>query len=96
MQPKLTLRGLLFKTDAVPKWSVWFPGVDRSVVMRSQRHFYETKSKRPIQMMSYLEQPSGLVGFVLLLGMGILAVLCFFKLGIKLLEKVFRFLSIMK
>lgn len=36
------------------QWCVHFPGSDASVVARTQRFFYETEQKRPIQYQEYL------------------------------------------
>lgn len=36
------------------RWCLPFPGSDRSVVMRSQRHFMEKENKRPVQMRAYV------------------------------------------
>lgn len=47
-------RSLIHKSNIVDSWCVPFPGSDRSVVMRSQRIFYENDKKRPIQMRAYV------------------------------------------
>jgi hypothetical protein len=44
----------MHKDPVYEKWSLPFPGADRSVIMRSQRHFYETRGERPVQIGSYV------------------------------------------
>ena len=44
----------MHKDPVDQKWSLSFPGSDRSVVLRSQRHFYETRGERPVQIGSYV------------------------------------------
>lgn len=54
-QPRIKSQSVLHKsTVANNRWSLPFPGSDRSVVMRSQRYLYETEKKRPIQMKAYV------------------------------------------
>lgn len=54
-QPRLKDRMVVHKASFLNGWwAVPFPGSDRSVVMRSQRHFYDTEKKRPIQMKAYV------------------------------------------
>lgn len=52
--PKLEDKGKLHKAEGIhKKWSLSVPAADHSVVMRSQRHFYEIDKQRPIQLRSY-------------------------------------------
>ncbi|CAG0914768.1 unnamed protein product [Notodromas monacha] len=51
---KLKIRPVLHKDPLKGKWSIPFPGPDRTVVMRSQRFFYENSDNKPVQMGSYL------------------------------------------
>lgn len=64
MKPKMASRAL-HKNNVVGTWCLPFPGSDRSVVMRSQRHFFDTEKKRPIQMTAYV-QCSSLFGAILM------------------------------
>ncbi|KAL1380239.1 hypothetical protein pipiens_014357 [Culex pipiens pipiens] len=59
VEPKLKERPALHKSSG-GKWSLPFMGADRSCVMRTQRFFYETEGKRPLQMRAYISF-SGLV-----------------------------------
>lgn len=53
LQPKLEDKGTLHKADVHKKWSLSVPTADYSVIMRSQRHFYENDKERPVQLRSY-------------------------------------------
>lgn len=53
VEPKLKERPALHKSSG-GKWSLPFMGADRSCVMRTQRFFYETEGKRPLQMRAYI------------------------------------------
>ncbi|CAG0914766.1 unnamed protein product [Notodromas monacha] len=50
---KLKLKSIPHKDPVRGKWSISFPGSDRTVIMRSQRHFYETYGDKPVQIGSY-------------------------------------------
>lgn len=65
-----------------------FPGSDRSVVMRSQRFFYEHDKKRPVQISAYVVAGSLINVFVLAVLGAIFAFLAKFEFGRKLLLKV--------
>lgn len=54
-QPRLKDRPLLHRAKiSDSRWCLPFPGSDRSVVMRSQRYFYDNDKKRPVQMKAYV------------------------------------------
>lgn len=54
-QPALKERSLMHKQEIVGnRWSLPFPGADRSVVYRSQRYMFEKENQRPIQMRAYI------------------------------------------
>ncbi|XP_055613557.1 saccharopine dehydrogenase-like oxidoreductase isoform X2 [Uranotaenia lowii] len=53
IEPKLKEKSAIHKSNA-GKWSLPFMGADRSCVMRTQRFFYETENKRPLQMKAYI------------------------------------------
>ncbi|XP_050069983.1 saccharopine dehydrogenase-like oxidoreductase [Anopheles maculipalpis] len=87
-QPRLKDRMVVHKASFLNGWwAVPFPGSDRSVVMRSQRHFYDTEKKRPIQMKAYVAFES----IVQVLGVALVAIvfaiMCRFKFGRQLLLK---------
>ncbi|XP_058058103.1 saccharopine dehydrogenase-like oxidoreductase isoform X2 [Anopheles bellator] len=94
-QPRLKNRPLVHKTKHVNNWwAMPFPGSDRSVVMRSQRHFYDNEKKRPIQMKAYVAFESLLhvigVAFVAI----VFAIMCRFNFGRKLLLKFPKLFSL--
>lgn len=70
------------------KWSVPFPGSDRSVVKRSQRYFFENEKLRPIQANTYLVFPSIFFAFFVVLFSAVFLAFSKFQLGRKLLLKV--------
>ncbi|KFB46018.1 AGAP002652-PA-like protein [Anopheles sinensis] len=87
-QPRLKNRPVLHKSSIVDGWwSVPFPGSDRSVVMRSQRHFYDVEKKRPIQMKAYIAFESLLHVLGVALVAIIFSILSRFKFGRQLLLK---------
>lgn len=49
-KPKLNFPILPHTSDIVDGWVLPFPGADRSVMKRTQRYFYESENKRPIQV----------------------------------------------
>ncbi|XP_063704909.1 saccharopine dehydrogenase-like oxidoreductase [Culicoides brevitarsis] len=65
-EPVLKDRGILHKSDLVNKWCLPFLGADKSVIYRSQRYFYETEKKRPVQIKSYVTMPSMLGAFAMM------------------------------
>jgi len=90
--PKLKRR-CLFKKEQFGGWCVPFPGSDRSVMLRSQRYFFEHEKVRPAQIQSYAIFKSlfavmvvGIFGLVFLL-------LSKFSFGRKLLLKYPRVFS---
>uniref|UniRef100_A0AAG5CT88 Saccharopine dehydrogenase NADP binding domain-containing protein n=1 Tax=Anopheles atroparvus TaxID=41427 RepID=A0AAG5CT88_ANOAO len=54
VKPKLKERPTLHRSPNGNKWSLPFQGADRSCVARTQRFFYETENKRPLQMRAYI------------------------------------------
>lgn len=52
--PKLKPRPIMHKNPEVNKWCLPFPGSDRSIALRTQRHFYDYDKKRPIQVQTYV------------------------------------------
>uniref|UniRef100_A0A182QET7 DNA helicase n=1 Tax=Anopheles farauti TaxID=69004 RepID=A0A182QET7_9DIPT len=54
VKPKLNERPTLHRSPHGNKWSLPFQGADRSCVARTQRFFYETENKRPLQMRAYI------------------------------------------
>ncbi|ETN67050.1 saccharopine dehydrogenase domain-containing protein [Anopheles darlingi] len=54
VRPKLQERPTIHRSEHGNKWSLPFQGADRSCVARTQRFFYETENKRPLQMRAYI------------------------------------------
>lgn len=81
-------RGVIHNSDIVHGWSVPFPGSDRSVVLRSQRFFFEQEKKRPIQLQAYLKLGSLFYVAVLAFLGALFALLARFQCGRYLLLKV--------
>jgi len=76
-------------SNVVNGWCLPFPGSDRSVIVRSQRHFYHAEKQRPVQSGAYAKQPSLFAVVCLMIGGLIFGVLVQFRLGRYLLETVF-------
>lgn len=93
MEPKLKSRGVLHQNPIVKSWCLPFPGSDRSVVMRSQRYFYEKEKKRPIQMAVYFQCSSIIAAILTILSAVVFGLLASFKVGRSLLEKYPKVLS---
>ncbi|KAK9871270.1 hypothetical protein WA026_011540 [Henosepilachna vigintioctopunctata] len=53
MQPPLHTNKMPFASPIGNGWAVIFPGADRAVMMRTQRHLYEHKKQRPVQIQTY-------------------------------------------
>lgn len=87
--PKLEDRPVMHKSDLVRgRWCLPFPGSDRSVVMRSQRRFFDIDNKRPVQMRAYISFESiGHVLGVMMVG-AIFALMTKFEFGRKMLLAV--------
>lgn len=87
-------RGTIHKnTDVGDKWSVPFPGSDRSVVLRTQRYMYEVEKKRPVQVQTYMVAGS-LLNVIRLAIFGLVFTLfAHFKFTADFLLKVTRQLS---
>jgi short subunit dehydrogenase-like uncharacterized protein len=67
-EPKLKNRFLLHRSRyAGGIISAPYPGVDKSIVMRSQRHFFKQESKRPVQLKVYFALSTFLQLFTIVL-----------------------------
>lgn len=94
-QPRLKNRAVLHKSSIVDGWwGVPFPGSDRSVVMRSQRHFYDVEKKRPIQMKAYIAFETLLQVFGVAFVAIIFSIMSRFKFGRQLLLKFPKIFSL--
>ncbi|KAJ8918083.1 hypothetical protein NQ315_011540 [Exocentrus adspersus] len=84
-KPKLEHKTLPHKSTVVEGWVVPFPGSDRSVVKRTQQHFYEVDQKRPVQIGTYFVVKS--FWALILLGIlgGVFSLFAKFSFGRKLL-----------
>ena len=84
--PQLKDRSVVHKSSFVgDRWTLPFPGSDRSVVMRSQRYLFDTEKKRPVQMRAYISFGSFLEVAGVLFVAAIMGLLSRFSFGIKLL-----------
>lgn len=93
-QPRLKDRPLLHRSKFVnDRWCLPFPGSDRSVVMRSQRYFYDNDKKRPIQMKAYVTFATILEVLAVILIGAVFGIMTRFKLGRQLLLKYPRLFS---
>ncbi|OXA64880.1 saccharopine dehydrogenase-like oxidoreductase [Folsomia candida] len=90
---RMTQRKFLHRSDIVEGWCIPFPGSDRSVVMRSQRHFFHQERQHPVQMQAYLKQKSLFEMMCLVIGGMIFGVFVQFKIGKYLLERFPTFFS---
>jgi len=94
LRPRLRFRGTVHENPIVKSWCLPFPGSDRSVVMRSQRYFYEKEKKRPVQMTAYVQCASLLAALITVLSAAVFGIMASFRIGRKLLEtypKLFSF-----
>ncbi|KAG5862429.1 Saccharopine dehydrogenase-like oxidoreductase, partial [Gonioctena quinquepunctata] len=83
--PKLKNKVMPHKSEVINGWILPFLGADRSVMTRTQRHFYEKESKRPIQVNTYFVVQSILHVIAFSIFGVILSVLSKFEYGRKLL-----------
>ena len=84
----IVFRWFISYSKMMEKWCIPFLGADPSVVRRSQRHSVEVRDKKPVQYGAYVAMPS-LLAILLFLFFGVFfALLCQFKMGRNLLEKV--------
>ncbi|XP_043483926.1 saccharopine dehydrogenase-like oxidoreductase [Leptopilina heterotoma] len=58
LEPRLSDRGIIHKSEISNGWSVIFPGTDRSIAKRTQRFMYEKYKQRPMQIQTYITFPS--------------------------------------
>lgn len=92
--PNLKDRSVIHKSEYVEnRWCLPFPGSDRSVVMRSQRHFFDKDKQRPVQMRAYVAFDTiGAIFGVIFVG-AIFALMARFSFGRKLLLAHPKFFS---
>ena len=81
-------RSFLHYSEVIKAYVLPFLGSDRSVVMRSQRHFYEHEKQRPVQMYEYFKAKSYIMAILTLLGGMIFGVMAQFKITRYFLETV--------
>ncbi|KAK2724007.1 hypothetical protein QYM36_002372 [Artemia franciscana] len=93
-KPKLKTRSVIHYSPLVKKYCLPFPGSDRSVVNRSQRHFFENRRQRPVQMLAYVAQESILTTIGTIFVAAMFGLLASFRFGRSLLEKYPRFFSL--
>lgn len=87
-QPRLKGRPIWVKTEVGNKgWCLPFPGSDRSVMMRSQRYFYDNDKKRPVQVKAYINFERFIEVAAIIFFGALFAIMTRFKLGRKMLLK---------
>ncbi|PSN56748.1 hypothetical protein C0J52_00071 [Blattella germanica] len=92
MQPKLQARSAAHKRDNMG-WCVPFMGSDRSVIIRSQRHFFEIDKERPAQVQVYMVVKSFIAVAALALFGFVFLMLARFQFGRNILLKYPRFFT---
>lgn len=92
--PQLKDRPVIHKSEIIGnRWCIPFPGSDRSVVMRSQRHFFDQDKKRPVQMRAYVAFNSLLHIAGIMFVAAVFAIMTRFSFGRKLLLAHPKFFS---
>lgn len=94
-EPQMKARPVIHKSEIVGRrWCLPFLGSDRSVVMRSQRHFFDKLKMRPVQMRAYIAFDSLFSALAVLLAATIFGIMTRFSVGRNLLlsyPKIFSF-----
>uniref|UniRef100_A0A8D8ZHE4 Saccharopine dehydrogenase-like oxidoreductase n=1 Tax=Cacopsylla melanoneura TaxID=428564 RepID=A0A8D8ZHE4_9HEMI len=90
--PPLKARSVLHK-NMDGQWCLPFPGADRSVVYRTQRHSYITNKERPVAMHAYIACDGLYAALVVMLTGAVFSLLAKFKFGRNLLLRYPRFFS---
>lgn len=86
LQPRLENRGLIHRAaDCNKKWVLSVPTADHSVIMRSQRHFYENDNERPIQLRTYHAHESFLTAIKIIITGMLFTMLTKYEFGRNLL-----------
>lgn len=96
-EPVLRNRFVVHKSEMIGscrRWCVPFFGADRSVVERSQMHFYENDNQRPVQTRPYIIFPSILHVIGVIIGALLLAIMSKFSFTRKLLLDHPKFFSL--
>lgn len=95
LTPELKARPSVHKSRiAGERWCLPFYGTDKSVVLRSQRHFFENDQQRPVQMRTYIVFETLILTVGAVIGMLFLALMSRWFFGRKLLLKHPRILSL--
>uniref|UniRef100_A0A0N5C1J6 Sacchrp_dh_NADP domain-containing protein n=1 Tax=Strongyloides papillosus TaxID=174720 RepID=A0A0N5C1J6_STREA len=85
-QYKAPKRGLMFHNDYLNIWALPFMGSDKSVVVRSQYHYFTKKHQRPIQLSTYFGVKSLFLAIVYSIYFAIFGLLCQFGVTRKFLQ----------
>lgn len=93
LEPKLKHKFLPHKSNVVDGWVLPFPGADRSVIKRSQLHFYEVDQTRPVQVGTYFVIKSFIALILLAIFGTIFSLFTKFSFGRKLLLDYPEFFS---
>ncbi|XP_065915529.1 saccharopine dehydrogenase-like oxidoreductase [Dysidea avara] len=77
----------------IKKWCVFFPGPDNAVVHRTQRYYYETAEKNPVNLKTYAALDSRFQSIMLSIGFLFIYLLSGFGWGRRLLMQFCGFFS---
>lgn len=97
MVPTLKSRSPIHKSAFTNSFCLPFPGSDRSVVMRSQRYFYDHDKKRPIQMKAYFAVESflSIIAMIIFGSMFLILTRCKFGRNLLLNVSLFQLYSLL-
>lgn len=84
-KPAIKNRVIFTSEASRGRWCLPIPEMDQAVVRRSQRYFYETENKRPVQMRAYGVFGSFFLTFGAMFGFAFFAALAFFSWTRKIL-----------
>ncbi|XP_074660524.1 saccharopine dehydrogenase-like oxidoreductase [Tubulanus polymorphus] len=93
-QYKIPGRNPISYSDEVSNWILPFPGSDKSVIQRTQRHIYYELEKKPVQFEAYYRVPSLFASLVVAFCAIVFGILAKFSFGRSLLEKYPRIFSL--
>lgn len=94
LEPKLKPRSLVHRTNLVEGWCVPFPGSDKSVMIRSQYHYYEKEKQRPVQINTFVAFRSLIALVAVALVGAVFSLLTRWRCGRSLLLKYPRLFSL--
>jgi short subunit dehydrogenase-like uncharacterized protein len=84
---KMPRKGVLFFSGVMNKWAIPFPGADKAVMYRSQKHRYETEGANPFKVRTFFGMKSLLHTFAMAVVMMLILFLLSVPYGLCLLKK---------